>query len=236
MGRDCRTRLARPNLQARNGDRDFYLSFPISADDEQDWQPYPVDPYSYYMSILLLCCTYTHTYIVCTVLHVPNIVLCTTRAVFLTIRSWRFCYCPLVCSKFLRGVYMPGVVRIIIPLFKRSCPRRCPFRKGASRQPVIFAYMVHPPSCVLYNSVYVTEASRSFPDCQPPRGIQPGWFAFCNCSSWLGLSRSRPSDDCRENASSPPPPPSHIIPPPSRGQGQTSRPLVFSRPYRCGGR
>ena len=27
-----------------------YINFPFSADhDEQDWQPYPVDPYSCYM-------------------------------------------------------------------------------------------------------------------------------------------------------------------------------------------
>ena len=31
------------------------ISFSCSADDEQDWQPYPVDPYHYY---------YIHTYMV----------------------------------------------------------------------------------------------------------------------------------------------------------------------------
>ena len=43
-GRDCRTRLARPNSQAHTGTGEYY--FPCSADHEQDWQPYPVDPYS----------------------------------------------------------------------------------------------------------------------------------------------------------------------------------------------
>ena len=45
-GRDCRTRLARPNSQARTrkGKRPFSLFF--RADHERDWQPYPVDPYS----------------------------------------------------------------------------------------------------------------------------------------------------------------------------------------------
>ena len=38
------TRLARPNSQARTGLEEHY--FPCSADHEQDWQPYPVDPYS----------------------------------------------------------------------------------------------------------------------------------------------------------------------------------------------
>ena len=28
-----------------NGDREMFI-FPCSADHEQDWQPYPVDPYS----------------------------------------------------------------------------------------------------------------------------------------------------------------------------------------------
>ena len=42
-GRDCRTRrLARPRGQGNT-------NFPCSADHEQDWQPYPVDPYSCYM-------------------------------------------------------------------------------------------------------------------------------------------------------------------------------------------
>ena len=43
-GRDCRTRLARPNFpaQTRTGKYSFFLS----ADHVQDWQPYPVDPYS----------------------------------------------------------------------------------------------------------------------------------------------------------------------------------------------
>ena len=43
-GRDCRNRLARPNSQARMGQGNIH--FPCSADHEQDWQPYPVDPYS----------------------------------------------------------------------------------------------------------------------------------------------------------------------------------------------
>ena len=46
-GRDCRTRLAKQNSQARTGIGKYY--FFCSADDEQDWQPYPVDPYSCYM-------------------------------------------------------------------------------------------------------------------------------------------------------------------------------------------
>ena len=43
-GRDGGARLARPNYQARMGQGN--INFPCSADDEQDWQPYPVDPYS----------------------------------------------------------------------------------------------------------------------------------------------------------------------------------------------
>ena len=42
-GRDGRTRLARLNSQARTGIRRYIFS--CSADHEQDWQPYPVDPY-----------------------------------------------------------------------------------------------------------------------------------------------------------------------------------------------
>ena len=54
-GRDGGTRLARPNSQARTGTGEYY--FPCSADHEQDWQPYPVDPYS------AICDDHTYTYI-----------------------------------------------------------------------------------------------------------------------------------------------------------------------------
>ena len=43
-GRDGRTRLARPDSQARRGQRN--VNFPCLADHEQDRQPYPVDQYS----------------------------------------------------------------------------------------------------------------------------------------------------------------------------------------------
>ena len=43
-GRDGRTPLARPNSQART--RTGKKCFPCPADHEQDWQPYPVNPYS----------------------------------------------------------------------------------------------------------------------------------------------------------------------------------------------
>ena len=46
VGRDCRTRLARPTSQART--RTGKFSFLCSADHVQDWQPYLVDPYSCY--------------------------------------------------------------------------------------------------------------------------------------------------------------------------------------------
>ena len=45
-GRDGSTRLARLNFQARRGtDKEVFI-FPCSVGHEQDWQPYPVDPYS----------------------------------------------------------------------------------------------------------------------------------------------------------------------------------------------
>ena len=37
--RNCRTRLERPNYQARTG-TEKNIHFPCSADHEQDWQPY----------------------------------------------------------------------------------------------------------------------------------------------------------------------------------------------------
>ena len=46
-GRDCRIRLRDQIL--RRARRRGNINFPCSADHEQDWQPYPVDPYSCYM-------------------------------------------------------------------------------------------------------------------------------------------------------------------------------------------
>ena len=42
------------------------INFPCSADHEQDWQPYPVDPHSCYM------CDYTYMY-VCTAIHTKRV-------------------------------------------------------------------------------------------------------------------------------------------------------------------
>ena len=43
-------------LRHERGQRNIH--FPCSADHEQDWQPYPVDPYSCYM------CDYTYIHII----------------------------------------------------------------------------------------------------------------------------------------------------------------------------
>ena len=51
-GRECRTRIARSNSQARTGTGKCF--FPCSGDHEQDRQPYPVDPYS------TICDDHTH--------------------------------------------------------------------------------------------------------------------------------------------------------------------------------
>ena len=56
-GRDGWTRLARPN-SLRHARGQGNINFPCSADHEQDWQPYPVDPYS---AIICDDHTYIHT-------------------------------------------------------------------------------------------------------------------------------------------------------------------------------
>ena len=50
MGRPNASRETR--FSGANGQEN--IDFPRSVDLEQDWQPYPVDPYSYYIS-------YNHT-------------------------------------------------------------------------------------------------------------------------------------------------------------------------------
>ena len=56
-GQNCRTRLGRPNSQAQT--RTGKYSFPCLADHEQDWQPYPVDPYSWVIkhTCMYICVT-----------------------------------------------------------------------------------------------------------------------------------------------------------------------------------
>ena len=66
-GRDCRTRLARPNSQAREC-RQENMIFSRSADHHvQDWQPYLVDPYSSCMCdrtyIYTYKCIHIHTHV-----------------------------------------------------------------------------------------------------------------------------------------------------------------------------
>ena len=71
--RGCRTRLARRRKRGQGN-----IHFPCSADHEQDWQPYPVDPYSaicgdhtyntyilcyMWLNLTLAIHTYIHTYI-----------------------------------------------------------------------------------------------------------------------------------------------------------------------------
>ena len=46
-GQVCRIRLVRQILRRERGQGNIY--FPCSADHEQDWQLYPVDPYSCHM-------------------------------------------------------------------------------------------------------------------------------------------------------------------------------------------
>ena len=50
------------------------ISFPCSADHEQDWQPYPVDQYSCFMcDHTVLVSTYVSVYVV-TAVYVPSII------------------------------------------------------------------------------------------------------------------------------------------------------------------
>ena len=55
--RDCRTPVSRDQLLRRERGQGN-IHFPCSANHEQDWQPYLVDPYSYYYVR-----PYIHTYI-----------------------------------------------------------------------------------------------------------------------------------------------------------------------------
>ena len=59
LTRDGTAEPVSPNQILRHARGQGNINFPCSADHEQDWQPYPVDPYS------AICDdhTYIHTYI-----------------------------------------------------------------------------------------------------------------------------------------------------------------------------
>ena len=69
MGRLTRDGIAEPvsrdQLLRREQRGQRNIHFPCSADHEQDWQPYPVDPYS--------CCVCDHTNIITTLVKLYNI-------------------------------------------------------------------------------------------------------------------------------------------------------------------
>ena len=48
-------------LKRERGQGNIGIIFSFSADHEQDWQPYPVDPCSCYMYLMAVQ-TYIHTY------------------------------------------------------------------------------------------------------------------------------------------------------------------------------
>ena len=76
-GRDRRIRLARPNSQARTWTGTEKNHFPCLAHHEQDWQPYPVDPY--------LCFMCNHTYTSFTYLQLLYLMLSGTHLNILSI-------------------------------------------------------------------------------------------------------------------------------------------------------
>ena len=65
-GPDCRTVSRDQILRRERGQGN--VNFPCSADHEQDWQPYPVDPYSCYMC--------DHIYLVHTTCKYIRLLLC----------------------------------------------------------------------------------------------------------------------------------------------------------------
>ena len=65
------------------------VHFPCSADHEQEWQPYPVDPYS---AIICDDHTYIHTYI--------HLVLCFSQAYISYSKS-----APILCKIYQRPIF-----------------------------------------------------------------------------------------------------------------------------------
>ena len=88
-GQDGGSRLARRNSQARTGTGKYYL-----ADNELDYQPYPVDPYSGDQH------TYIHTFCACMCMH--NICMNSSTAV-VPVQMYHECsstYVLYICTMF----------------------------------------------------------------------------------------------------------------------------------------
>ena len=64
------------------------IHFPCSSDHEQDWQPYPVDPYSCYMCDY----KYIHTYILSIVVDACDIEYRSVKAPSLSLAHVVLCY------------------------------------------------------------------------------------------------------------------------------------------------
>ena len=110
-GRNGGTRLARPNSQARTGTGEYY--FACSADHEQDWQPYPVDPYSaMYVSYVCMVITYSIVWINRVRLPILLVVSWTGKIVF---------PCPLACLRIWSretGSAVPSRVSLLISILR----------------------------------------------------------------------------------------------------------------------
>ena len=94
-GRDCRTRLARPNSQHERGQGNTHFS--CSANHVQDWQTYPVDPYSCYMCDH----TYQHYLLSSVVLHIPRLLLSGLFEVNKPFYLYKDCVLSVLCCVFI---------------------------------------------------------------------------------------------------------------------------------------
>ncbi|CAN0472042.1 unnamed protein product [Ascophyllum nodosum] len=85
-GRGCRTRLARPNSQARTRTG---KCFPCSVDHAQDWQPQPVDKYSGYM------CDHTYMHSLEQKEHYKHYIIVIGEEKYIYVFTTGVSYCPL---------------------------------------------------------------------------------------------------------------------------------------------
>ena len=134
-GRDCRTRLAKPNSQflGANADTEILrIHFFCSADHMQDWQPYPVDPYSCYMRDHIFSLT----------VHLVHYSL-TTTVLFLFVF---FCFLSSHLWSMDLIITILPVVNKDLPISPRFTPCqflwRCKFSTPTTRQPMVEFYLL----------------------------------------------------------------------------------------------
>ena len=95
--------VSRDRISDTNADREIF-DFSCSADHEQDWQPYPVDPYSCYMCDHTYCCVHRSRAMRILLIYSTQISTCTAESYiqlhsdWLQVQRYNICTVWYICT------------------------------------------------------------------------------------------------------------------------------------------